>query len=696
MIIGFSLIVIISIIIGVYSLFNINKISSQTELIYLNSFIVSNSVKDININIHAIKKEMQDAFSAQNSENLNKSIIQINYHDSLINNSFTIVTERFLGEKQIIEDFYKTYRKWRVTRDEVLETLKNRDIVETTRIAIDKEDFQFKLLEKKAKFITNYAQNRANNLYQESIKSQKISSVLLIGGISFLLILSILIARFISKTILAANNELNKSEEKSRLILENSPDAIFIADQQGKYIYTNKSVTTMLGYSFEEMMNMTIADVSPPNRIEEYIKIFTKVVSKGKAFEDIELISQDGDYISVDLNAISLPDGMVYASCRDITNRKQREKDFKESESSLKQAQEIASMGSWDLDLITNEAKWSENCYVVFGLKPYEIVPSMEYVNSRAHPDDLHLIEETFNTIFLTGSAATTEARFTFPDKKDKWFYSKIIPIFQDGKIVKLKGIMLDINTMKMTELKLEEREKKLIELNADKDRFIAILGHDLKNPLNNLLGLSEILMEDLRKVDIDEIEIRAKQINSTVQKTNKLLEDILMWARTQQDKISFNPKISGFRDIYLDIIETLNPNADAKNITIRYSASDDLNIFVDIDMLKTVLRNLVSNAIKFTNNGGVITINAEENTGKVTISVSDDGIGIAPLDLKKLFNNSEFLSTKGTSGEAGTGLGLLLCKEFVNKHQGKIWIESEVGKGSKFLFTLPSGPNSA
>jgi signal transduction histidine kinase len=118
--------------------------------------------------------------------------------------------------------------------------------------------------------------------------------------------------------------------------------------------------------------------------------------------------------------------------------------------------------------------------------------------------------------------------------------------------------------------------------------------------------------------------------------------------------------------------------------------SADHINVFADIDMLKTVLRNLVSNAIKFTNNDGAINIGAEENSGNVTISVSDNGIGIAHDELKKLFDISEVLTTKDTEGETGTGLGLLLCKEFVEKHQGKIWVDSEVGKGSDFRFTLP------
>src|SRR5664280_833080 len=196
---------------------------------------------------------------------------------------------------------------------------------------------------------------------------------------------------------------------------------------------------------------------------------------------------------------------------------------------------------------------------------------------------------------------------------------------------------------------------KQLLQLNADKDLFISILAHDLRSPFNALLGLSELLTEDIRKLDIDEIEDIANNINKSAQNSFKLLENILIWARAQSGKIPFKPQILNFRDICLDIFEILNSNANAKNITINYSASDEINVYADIDMLKSVLRNLVSNAIKFTNNCGAININAEENSGNVTISVSDYGIGIKPNDLTKLFDISQVLTTTGTSEETGT-----------------------------------------
>ncbi len=257
-----------------------------------------------------------------------------------------------------------------------------------------------------------------------------------------------------------------------------------------------------------------------------------------------------------------------------------------------------------------------------------------------------------------------------------------ILLIFRVSSIIGIKLLT--------AEQTLKESEEKLRQLNLDKDRFISILGHDLKSPFNNILGFSKELIEDIRNLNIDEIEDIVKNINKSARITNNLLEDILMWARTQQGNIPFKPQKLRFKDICKNILETLTTNAETKNLTINCLAEDDLIVFADRDMTKTILRNLLSNAIKFTKKGGNINISAERTDSNVTISVSDNGVGIPPDNLTMLFDISEVLTTKGTEKETGTGLGLLLCKEFVEKHGGKIWVESEIGKGSNFKLTLP------
>ena len=278
------------------------------------------------------------------------------------------------------------------------------------------------------------------------------------------------------------------------------------------------------------------------------------------------------------------------------------------------------------------------------------------------------------------------------PSKNDRvWLkVDAELQVYNDDTIKQVVCSFIDITELKKAEQELKNSEQKLLKLNLDKNRFISIIGHDLRNSFSNLLGLSEALIEDICIKNYDETGDIANLIIETTQNASKLLDEILLWARTQQGKIPFKPQKLNFTNVCNNVLEVLRPIAFTKNITIHYSATNQLYVFADLDMLKTVLRNLISNAIKFTNKEGVITISALESPEFVTITISDNGIGISSDVVGKLFDISEVIASKGTAGESGTGLGLLLCKDFIEKHAGNIWVESKIGKGSDFKFTLP------
>ena len=353
-----------------------------------------------------------------------------------------------------------------------------------------------------------------------------------------------------------------------------------------------------------------------------------------------------------------------------------------------------------NLSLIdTNWSSSNETPYVIeFANDCFFVILNLDRLDFEKNPGIINdLIFEADKAEFarmnieanLNATPFIWEGRFMIKDNPI-WIHFESIPrVLENGDII-WTGTLNDISDRKNAELEIALKNQELQKLNADKDRFISILSHELKSPFNNLLGLSEILTGDIRKLDIDDIEDIANNINKTARNTYNLLEDILMWARVQQGKIPFKPQNLNFAGICKDSVEVLNQSAFAKGITIIYSSSDEIWIFADSDMLKTILRNLVSNAIKFTNIGGAIKISAKQTHSEITISVSDNGIGIESDDLTKLFDISQALTTRGTANETGTGLGLLLCKEFVEKNGGKIWVQSEVGKGSDFKFTLP------
>ncbi len=265
--------------------------------------------------------------------------------------------------------------------------------------------------------------------------------------------------------------------------------------------------------------------------------------------------------------------------------------------------------------------------------------------------------------------------------------------------LIKLQEVNNELEQQKeeiQTQAKeLETTNKKLKELNATKDKFFSIIAHDLKSPFTALLGFSNLLMENYAKYNEEKRKRYIKFINDNLIKTYKLLENLLTWAHSQIGRIEFLPEKINIKTLIYEIISLLEEVAQNKNIKLLDNTESSLFVYADKNMIDTVLRNLITNAIKFTPKGGEIIIKAhtltDENNQKITeITVKDSGVGISPEIQSNLFKITETISTKGTENETGTGLGLILCKEFVEKHDGKIWVESEEGKGSIFHFMLP------
>ncbi len=237
---------------------------------------------------------------------------------------------------------------------------------------------------------------------------------------------------------------------------------------------------------------------------------------------------------------------------------------------------------------------------------------------------------------------------------------------------------------------KLNAANEELQKANQDKDKFLKILAHDLKNPMFAISGFSDLLIKNFRKYDESTIEKQLGIINTTTKKTYDLLEELLLWTRSQSGKIPFEPRTVQLKKVCDDVLSLLNESAATKQIEIIPEIDAGLELHADVDMLRTILRNLISNAIKFTHENGQIILRAEQQDTDMIITVSDNGIGMSQEVVSKLWQIAELYTSPGTKGEKGTGLGLMLCKEFVEKHHGRIWVESEVGKGSDFKIALP------
>jgi signal transduction histidine kinase len=236
----------------------------------------------------------------------------------------------------------------------------------------------------------------------------------------------------------------------------------------------------------------------------------------------------------------------------------------------------------------------------------------------------------------------------------------------------------------------LKESEDNLKILNATKDKFFSIIAHDLRNPFNALHGLTQHLLNNYNNFDSEEIKESIEIIYNSADDLLELLENLLHWSRTQRGKMKFTPAEINISEIINKIFNLLKMNAEKKDINLINEIDPDKTIMGDKDMLTAILRNLISNAIKFSYSNSFIRVSSKDYEEYTEFSVMDNGVGISPENINKLFRIDVHHSTSGTSDEQGSGLGLILCREFVEKHNGKIWVESEINTGSTFKFTVP------
>lgn len=283
----------------------------------------------------------------------------------------------------------------------------------------------------------------------------------------------------------------------------------------------------------------------------------------------------------------------------------------------------------------------------------------------------------------INGSSKLTNASFSISDK-----------LHENDKLLASSQKLEEINGY-LEEL-VESERKKVNELIETNNRFLRIVAHDLRNPFSTTLSILDLLNESLEDYSKAEIQELLKAANNSAIKAQNLLESLLAWSMSQSLEKKFNPVKVNLRELVINEIERFNNAAFLKRIDMDQSIDPNLHVSADFEMVKTIFRNLISNAIKYTRTGGEIFISANGgNKQFVKIEVRDNGIGMSQNTKEKLFKIDEFNSISGTNNEQGSGLGLLFCKEFIDLHGGTMSIESELGKGSIFKFTLPQAEKS-
>jgi PAS domain S-box-containing protein len=294
--------------------------------------------------------------------------------------------------------------------------------------------------------------------------------------------------------------------------------------------------------------------------------------------------------------------------------------------------------------------------------------------------------------IILTGQPVIKEERETWTDRPDTWVYTTKVPLRDDeGQVVGTFGISRDITDRKQAEEEIKRKNGLLQTTNAEKDKFFSIIAHDLRSPLSAFVAATQILAEEIQTMNMEEIREITQNLKTSASNIYTLLENLLEWSRLKRGGMDFIPEKLNLKEKIESCIDVLTESARKKRIELTFSIPDEMEVFADNHMIDAIIRNLVSNSVKFTPAGGKINVAAVySNNHFIEIKISDSGIGMTPELKNKLFMLNEKTSRNGTEGELSTGLGLLLCKEFIEKHNGKIWVESEVGAGSIFSFTIP------
>jgi len=495
-----------------------------------------------------------------------------------------------------------------------------------------------------------------------------------------------------------AEQALQYSEEIFRSIIENNPDAILLTDTDGSIIQFNQALENMLKIPSSQLLHKKIWDVQykllpqekqTKENFDKYVAMLQDVYSGEKDIPVLKskyliCVENTDIYIQQIIFKIKTDKGFRIASItRDITALELSYRLLKQSEA--KNAAILSAIP--DMLFIQN----TEGVYVDFYLPENTITfsPPKVYFGQKME----NIFPQNIATEFIplvkkvieTHKMQQFEYSLSLPDKEH--FYEARIIDYETDKVL---SIVRDITERKETELLINQKNRELQKINSDKDRFISILAHDLKNPFFAIIGFLDLLSKNIRKYDIEKIEYQIHTVNTSAKNTYLLLENILTWIKTHAGKIPFEKQATNLKKVVLDVIQNIELSANNKNIVIYNKVPHNIFVFVDINMIQTVLRNLISNAIKFTHKNGIIEISSEVNQMLVTVSVSDNGVGIKQENIDKIFNISKIYRTAGTENETGTGFGLIICKEFVEKHGGDIWVESEYGKGSIFKFTTP------
>lgn len=497
------------------------------------------------------------------------------------------------------------------------------------------------------------------------------------------------------------NEALQISENKYRVLVENSPDAIAIYRDR-KVVFVNRECLRLMGaQSKADLLGKSLIEFVHPDYREFVIERMKKVTPKGTVLPIAEekFIILDGSEIDIEVKAMSVifeNKPAVQLIIRDISDRKQTEIKLIESENRYKRITE--GLTDYLYTVIVKNGKvvktiHNEACKAITGYSSKEFLNDPYLWINMVVPEEREKIAARFLKILDNIDLPPSEHRIICKNGKIKWIRDTSIPKYNlNGKLIAYDGVIKDITQEKQSELAIQLKNEELILSNAEKDKFFSIIAHDLRSPFNAFLGFTQLMAEELDSLSIKEVQKIAVGMKTSAMNLFHLLENLLEWSRFQRGATGFNPERFLLMPKIGECLEPVLETAKKKGITFAFDIPDDMLICADSNMFGSIIRNLTFNAVKFTPRGGKVSLSAKPiSENYVEITIKDTGIGMNKNILDNLFRLCETAKRSGTDGEASTGLGLIICKEFVEKNSGKITVESELGVGSTLKFTLPS-----
>ena len=479
--------------------------------------------------------------------------------------------------------------------------------------------------------------------------------------------------------------ELEDKKKKYKSLFEESNDAVFIHSLEGHILDVNRRGIDLLERTKEQLLASSVLDFHPGETREKGLAMLRKTLEQGSCRFETSIFKASGEKAEVEISAriFDAEKGLVQGILRNITRRKEMEQAMRRSEIFNRAIINNVGEGIAVYDRELRYKVWNPFMEKITGKSASEVL------DKRATDVFPFLKEQGLDQLMLEAlkgrQVRTPDAPYQVPATGcSGWISGLYTPHYNEqGHVIGLIATIHDITSQKQA---LED----LRTVNSMKDRLLSIVAHDLKNPMGQIMGFTELLILKSQELSPEKRTLFHQSIYQSTKNLYMLLENLLDWYRLQREEVTLNPRVKDLKKLSEESIQIYQLQADDQEIQLKNGVVDEEMVWTDPIITQTILRNLLSNALKFTNPEGLVEVSSQRSGEKVIVQVKDNGIGMSPEKSHQLFGPAQVSSQQGTRGQKGTGLGLKICKEFIDKMGERIWVESEPGAGTSFFFTLP------